>query len=89
MFFLKYPSHIRVTIDPESIREGTSLPCTFKLTAGYVDTALSITLCLVSIQTALLARILSNLSYCDVGEIGKVGSTFAPPCDPQEQELLV
>ena len=26
MFFSKYPSHTRVTIDPEAIREGTSLP---------------------------------------------------------------
>ena len=62
----------------------------FKLTVGHVDTtALFITLCLVSIEMALLARVLSNLSYCNIHEIGTVGSMFAPPCDPQEQELLV
>ena len=34
---------------------------------------------------ALLARVLSNLSYCDIGEIGMVGSTFTlPPVQPPE-----
>ena len=78
MFFSKYPSHTRVTIDPKSI-----------FTVGHVDTALFITLCLVSIEMALLARVQSNSLYCNVGEIGMVGSTFTPPCDPQKQELLV
>ena len=79
IFFSKYLSHIKVTIEPESMRDRTPLPWMSKVTDGQVDTALCITLCFVSSDTELLTRVWNISSNWLLGVNGRAGSTFAPP----------
>ena len=59
---VKYPSHTKVTIEPEPNNDGTFRPMSSIDTEGHCKTALLITHCFVSLDMALLDSIFTNSS---------------------------
>ena len=78
IFLVKYPSHISVTMDPESSHDGTFRPNKSIGIAGHCETALCITLCFVSEFMVWLdsVRIISLYRLAGIGD--NIGSTGAP-----------
>ena len=81
IFFSKYPSSMKVTIDTKLMRDGTPLPWMSKVTDGQVDMALCMTLCLVANDTELLIRVWNISSNWLFGVNGTVGVVL-PWCVP-------
>ena len=79
IFFWKYPLCTRVTMDPESNKEGICLPKIPIATNGHCDTAHCIMHCLVLIDTDFLESVCNISSNWVQGNGGVVGLTLAPP----------
>ena len=79
IFLIKYPSHTSVTMDPESSNDGTFQPKrSIGGIAGHCETALCITFCFVSEDTALLDNVQIMSSNLSMGIDVANGSPLAP-----------
>ena len=69
-------------MDPESNKDGTFKPRNSMVMEGHCETALFKMCCLVSLDMALLVRVLTICLNLSSNLVKEGGSTLAPPLHP-------
>ena len=82
IFLVKYPSHISVTINPESSKDGIFWPRITMVMDGRCETALFKMYCLVSKDTALFVNVWRISSNLAAGTDDDNGLILTPPLHP-------
>ena len=72
-----------ITMDPESNKDGTFKPRNSMVMDRHCETALFKICCLVSVDMALLVRVLTICSNLSSNLVKECGSNLAPPLHPR------
>ena len=75
-----------ITKEPESNKDGTFRPKNSIVMNGHCETALLRMRCLVSLDMALLVKVLSMDSNLSSKRVNEGGSNLAPPLHPRPWE---